>query len=83
MPARIAVLEVDRKAPLPRHVIAALDIHERIGRLVNPHPDVDSGRNAGGDELLKAAEPAEVARLLGPRIAEKVISQLKKEEIQP
>jgi helicase len=34
-------------------------------------------------EKLKAAEQTEVARLLGPRIAEKVISQLKKEEIQP
>jgi helicase len=34
-------------------------------------------------EKLKAAEQTEVARLLGPRIAEKVISQLKKEEMQP
>jgi helicase len=34
-------------------------------------------------EKLKAAEQTEVVRLLGPRIAEKVISQLKKEEIQP
>jgi len=34
-------------------------------------------------EKLKAADHMEVARLLGPKIAEKVISQLKKEEIQP
>jgi helicase len=37
-------------------------------------------------EKLLAANPAEVVRLLGPKIAEKVISQLKKEgneEIQP
>ncbi|MFZ3149634.1 MAG: ATP-dependent DNA helicase [Methanothrix sp.] len=34
-------------------------------------------------EKLLAANPTEVARLLGPKIAEKVISQLKKEEIQP
>ncbi|HUS76486.1 MAG TPA: ATP-dependent DNA helicase [Methanothrix sp.] len=34
-------------------------------------------------EKLKAADQIEVARLLGPKIAEKVISQLKKEEIQP
>ncbi len=34
-------------------------------------------------EKLKAADPAEVARLLGPKIAEKVRSQLKKEERQP
>jgi len=34
-------------------------------------------------ERLKATDPMEVARLLGPKIAEKVISQLKKEEIQP
>ncbi|MCX6672463.1 MAG: ATP-dependent DNA helicase [Methanothrix sp.] len=34
-------------------------------------------------ERLLAADPMEVARLLGPKIAEKVISQLKKEEIQP
>ena len=34
-------------------------------------------------EKLLAADQIEVARLLGPKIAEKVISQLKKEEIQP
>ncbi|MCX6677929.1 MAG: ATP-dependent DNA helicase [Methanothrix sp.] len=34
-------------------------------------------------ERLLAADQMEVARLLGPKIAEKVISQLKKEEIQP
>jgi helicase len=34
-------------------------------------------------EKLKATDQNEVARLLGPKIAEKVISQLKKEEIQP
>jgi len=34
-------------------------------------------------ERLLAANPAEVVRLLGPKIAEKVISQLKKEEIHP
>jgi hypothetical protein len=32
---------------------------------------------------LKAADMAEVARLLGPRIAEKVISQLTNEETLP
>jgi helicase len=32
-------------------------------------------------EKLKAANPTEVVRLLGPKIAEKIISQLKKEEI--
>jgi helicase len=31
-------------------------------------------------EKLKAADPVEVSRLLGPKIAEKVISQLKREE---
>jgi helicase len=31
-------------------------------------------------EKLKATDPVEVSRLLGPKIAEKVISQLKKEE---
>jgi helicase len=31
-------------------------------------------------EKLKATDPIEVSRLLGPKIAEKVISQLKKEE---
>ena len=34
-------------------------------------------------EKLLAASPTEVVRLLGPKIAEKVISQIKKEEIQP
>jgi len=34
-------------------------------------------------ERLLVADQIEVARLLGPKIAEKVISQLKKEEIQP
>jgi len=34
-------------------------------------------------ERLLIADQIEVARLLGPKIAEKVISQLKKEEIQP
>lgn len=34
-------------------------------------------------EKLKAADQMEVARLLGPRIAGKVISQLNKEEIHP
>ena len=33
-------------------------------------------------EKLKAADPVEVSRLLGPKIAEKVFSQLKKEEWQ-
>ncbi len=31
-------------------------------------------------EKLKAADPVEIARLLGPKIAEKVVSQLKKSE---
>ncbi len=34
-------------------------------------------------ELLKAADPATVAGLLGPKIAEKIFAQLKIEEIQP
>jgi helicase len=34
-------------------------------------------------DKLKAANPADVSRLLGPRIAEKVISQLKREEMEP
>ncbi len=34
-------------------------------------------------EKLKSAEPGEIARLLGPKIAEKVMIQLKTEEIQP
>jgi len=34
-------------------------------------------------EKLKSADPGEVARLLGPKIAEKVMSQLKREEMQP
>ena len=33
-------------------------------------------------EKLKAADPVEISRLLGPKIAEKVVSQLKKEERQ-
>ena len=34
-------------------------------------------------DKLKAANPEDVGRLLGPRIAEKVISQLKREEMEP
>ncbi|MCX6669473.1 MAG: DEAD/DEAH box helicase [Methanothrix sp.] len=34
-------------------------------------------------EKLKSADSGEIARLLGPKIAEKVIGQLKREEIQP
>ena len=34
-------------------------------------------------EKLKSADSSEIARLLGPKIAEKVIGQLKREEMQP
>ncbi len=34
-------------------------------------------------EKFKSADPREVARLLGPKIAEKVMGQLKREEMQP
>ncbi len=34
-------------------------------------------------EKLKFADPGEIARIIGPKIAEKVMSQLKREEMQP